>query len=111
MKQLHQLWREDDGGLTFEWVLLVTILTIGIVSGLAAARDGIIDEFGDVTQAAIALDQSYRVDLPIDVTIHIFPNGQGSSDSEFVDGPPTFNDDNRVAPGGPDQAAESDIPS
>ena len=57
MKKLAHIWSEDDGVLTFEWVLLLTILTIGIVGGLAAARDGIIDELGDVTEAAIALDR------------------------------------------------------
>lgn len=96
MKLLHTIWREDEGVLSFEWVLLVTILTIGIVGGLAAARDGIIDELGDVTQAAIALDQSYRVDLPPDVTIHSPPAAQGSSDSQFVDNVTNFDDTQRV---------------
>src|SRR5687768_2455294 len=56
---LVSMWRDDDGVLSFEWVLLVTLLTIGIVSGLAGARDAIIDELGDVAQAMLALDQSY----------------------------------------------------
>ena len=32
-KLLTKVWKEEDGVLTFEWVLLVTLLTIGIVSG------------------------------------------------------------------------------
>lgn len=59
---LKAAWREDDGVLSFEWVLLVTLLTIGIVSGLAAARDAIIDELSDVAEAAISIDQSYSLD-------------------------------------------------
>ncbi len=62
MKRLLALWTEDDGVLSFEWTLLLTLLTIGIVAGLAAARDAIIDELGDVAEAAQAFDQSYSLD-------------------------------------------------
>lgn len=61
MKILHQMWRENDGVLSFEWTLLLTLLTIGIVSGLSAARDAIIDELGDVAEAAQGIDQSYSL--------------------------------------------------
>ena len=30
-KYMQRIWSEDDGVLSFEWVLLVTLLTIGIV--------------------------------------------------------------------------------
>jgi Flp pilus assembly pilin Flp len=59
---LRQLWQEDDGVLSFEWVLLATLLAIGIVGGLAAARDGFIDEMGDIAEGIICLDQSYTID-------------------------------------------------
>jgi Flp pilus assembly pilin Flp len=59
MNRLLAVWTEEDGVLSFEWTLLLTLLTIGIVSGLAAARDAIIDELGDVAQAAQAFDQSF----------------------------------------------------
>ena len=42
--KLRGLWAETDGLMAFEWVLLVTLLTIGIVSGIAGARDAIVDE-------------------------------------------------------------------
>jgi Flp pilus assembly pilin Flp len=61
MNRLAQLWREDDGVLSFEWTLLLTLLTIGIVGGLAAARDAIIDELGDVAEAAQGIDQSFSL--------------------------------------------------
>ena len=59
MSRFYLIWTEDDGVLSFEWTLLLTLLTLGIVGGLAAARDAIIDELGDVAQAAQAFDQSY----------------------------------------------------
>lgn len=52
-------WQEEDGVLSFEWSLLVVLLVFGIVSGLCAARDGIIDELSDQAAAILAFDQSY----------------------------------------------------
>jgi Flp pilus assembly pilin Flp len=51
--------REEDGVLSFEWTLLVVLLVVGIVSGVAAGRDVIIDELGDTAEAVLAFDQSY----------------------------------------------------
>lgn len=56
---LARAWQEDDGILSFEWTLLVVLLVFGIVAGLCAARDGIIDELSDQAAAILALDQSY----------------------------------------------------
>jgi Flp pilus assembly pilin Flp len=85
MKMLSQMWHEEDGVLTFEWVLLVTLLTIGIVSGLAAARDAIIDELGDVAQAMLALDQSFIIDTPLDVQVHDTLSSGSGAPSQFSD--------------------------
>jgi hypothetical protein len=109
MARLRLLWTQDDGVLSFEWVLLVTILTIGIVSGIAAARDAIIDELGDVVEAAIALDQSYRVDYAPDITIHNFPAAQCGSDSQYTDQATQFNDCGRTSNAGQD--AQDDGPA
>lgn len=83
-KVLARVWMEEDGVLSFEWVLLVTLLTIGIVSGLSAARDAIIDELGDVAQAMLALDQSYTISFPLDIDVHT-SDSSSASDSAFTD--------------------------
>jgi Flp pilus assembly pilin Flp len=83
-KVLARVWKEEDGVLSFEWILLLTLLTIGIVSGVAAARDAIIDEFGDVAQAMLALDQSYTIDFPLLVQVHA-ASTSSASDSSFTD--------------------------
>ena len=85
MPHFTRIFIEDDGVLTFEWVLMVTIVVIGIVSGIAASRDAIIDELGDTAAAMLALDQSYRIDYAPDITIHTYPARAGGSDSEFTD--------------------------
>jgi Flp pilus assembly pilin Flp len=70
MKQLlNQAWREDDGVLSFEWTLLVTLVVIGAVGGVAAARDAISDELGDVAQAMLALDGTYTIQMPLELAI------------------------------------------
>jgi hypothetical protein len=77
-------WKEEEGFLTFEWVLLVTLLTIGAVSGVAAVRDATIDELGDVAQAMLSLDQSYTIDDPLHIAVHA-PSRSAASDSRFRD--------------------------
>ena len=84
MKVLSKMWKEEEGVLTFEWVLLVTLLTIGVVGGIAAARDAIIDELSDVAEAMLALDQSYRIDAPLHVDVHAVSTSN-ASDSQFID--------------------------
>ena len=94
MKSLmKRMWTEDDGVLAFEWILLVTLLVIGIVGGVAAVRDAIIDELGDVAQAMLALDQSYTVLHPLLMEVHDAAD-QGASNSGFVDAA-AFQDCNR----------------
>ena len=82
---LKRIWSDQDGVLTFEWILLVTLLTIGIVGGLAAVRDAIIDELGDVAQAMLALDQSYEIDSPLAITVIHAQSDSTASDSSFMD--------------------------
>lgn len=77
-------WQEQDGVLSFEWMLLVSLLTIGVVGGVAASRDAVIDELGDVAQAMQALDASYTIDFPLVFTIDGVGTG-GASDSGFQD--------------------------
>lgn len=100
MKHLFErMWREDDGVLSFEWTTLTSLLTVGVVSGVAAVRDATIDEMGDLSQAMISLDQSYYIQPPLAVQVHSggFGNGfvsaggfgfgaTGASDSGFIDG-------------------------
>ena len=95
MKRLLSIWHEEDGVLSFEWTLLLTLLTIGIVGGLAAARDAIIDELGDVAEAAESIDQSYSL-APISFTFGMMGDPFffmfTSAGSSFTDDPELFTD-------------------
>jgi Flp pilus assembly pilin Flp len=106
---LQNLWKEEDGVLAFEWTLLVTLLTIGIVSGLAAARDAIIDELGDVAQAMLAVDQSYTIDFPLEARVHETTIISSASDSAFTDAASYIDCTRTAAPVG--QPAQDDNPA
>ena len=82
---LNRVWREDEGVLTFEWILLITVLVIGIVGGLSAVRDAVITELGDVAEAMISLDQSYTISHPWDIQTPDC-DYDGASDSQYQDG-------------------------
>ncbi len=59
---VNRIWNEEQGVLTFEWILLITLLVIGIVGAYSAVRDGVIDELGDVAEAVVNIDQSWTVE-------------------------------------------------
>ena len=67
---MNRILREENGVLTFEWILLITVLVIGIVGGLSAVRDALIDECGDVSEGVVSLDQSYWINAPIQASLY-----------------------------------------
>jgi hypothetical protein len=101
---INRMWQEDDGVLSFEWVLLITLVCIGIVGGLAAARDAIIDELGDIAEALISFDQSYVI-AAVDLNGDGDTTDPGEAQQTFIDTPAEFVDCGR---GGPDGQAASD---
>jgi Flp pilus assembly pilin Flp len=48
--------RKRRGVLTLEWVLLITVVIIGIIGGLGAVRGAILGELKDLAQAIQALN-------------------------------------------------------
>jgi hypothetical protein len=62
--RVKNIWDQDQGQLTFEWILLITLIVIGVVGGYSAVRDGVIDELADIAGAIIAVDQSFTTESP-----------------------------------------------
>ena len=56
-----QIVNEESGVLTFEWVLLVTLVVIGLVAGMSTVRDTTNSEINDLATVTMALEQSYGV--------------------------------------------------
>ena len=50
--------RKRLGVLTFEWILLISLLVIGIVGGLSAVRNALICELTDLADCIAALNVS-----------------------------------------------------
>ncbi len=48
--------RTRRGILTFEWILLISLLVIGIIGGLAAVRDALCSELDDLADCIAALN-------------------------------------------------------
>lgn len=84
MAVVQKIWAEEEGLLSFEWTLLVTLLTIGAVSGMTAARDAIVDELGDTAEVMLAIDQSYTINFPLNNDVHV-GDGSSAANSGFVD--------------------------
>src|SRR5688572_26351588 len=89
-RTLKLMWQEDDGVLSFEWTMLAVVVVFGIVGGLAAARDAILDELGDTAEAYLSIDQSYSL-----AAFGPF------NESVFIDAGHTFVDCDRGGPFGP----------
>ena len=113
----RRLWTEQDGVLSFEWTLLLTLLVIGVVSGLAGARDAIIDELGDAAQAMLALDDSYVLDQPLQLLVDLDGAGPGTAvepgsaaGSSFTDAQ-SFTDCGRVGVTAQNQPGQTDSDS
>lgn len=105
---LQKLWNEEDGVLSFEWTILLTLLVVGIVGGVAAVRDSIIDELGDAAQVMQAVDQSYTLAFPLQVSVHAAATSSGSN-SAFVDAL-NYVDCDTSFPGPPDQQIAPGVP-
>jgi hypothetical protein len=75
------MWHETDGVLSFEWTMLASLLTVGVVAGMASVRDAVTDEMADLSVAMTSLDQSYRIQGPLVISVHTpdFYNGWGGS--------------------------------
>ena len=52
---LGRLRRDVRGGVFVEYILVLTIVGIGVIVGLAVLRDALIDELGDLALAIKAI--------------------------------------------------------
>jgi Flp pilus assembly pilin Flp len=60
MSLLARLWRDDCGALiATEWVFVATILVLGIITGLVAVRQAVINELDEFANAVLSLNQSF----------------------------------------------------
>jgi Flp pilus assembly pilin Flp len=56
---LWTLWRDDAGVVALEYLLLATIVGLGLVVGLAAVENALNSELTELANVIMVLDQSY----------------------------------------------------
>jgi Flp pilus assembly pilin Flp len=52
---LRSLWQATDGGVFVEYLLLLTIVGIGVITGLTAVRAALLAELMDLAAAMAAM--------------------------------------------------------
>ena len=89
-KSTIRLLRDDTGVLSsIDYILFVTIMTIGAVVGLATVRDAVMQQFGDISVAVENLDQSYTVDITFrNGSTQRFGWADGTSPTDVAGDPP-----------------------
>ena len=57
----RKLWNDDGGfaGNTIEWLFMIAILIIGLITGWVAVRQAILSELVETGQSFMALNQSF----------------------------------------------------
>ena len=78
-KMFAELWADDRGLVATEYLMLGTMLTAGMASGLAAMRDATTAEMQQYSQSVHAVTQAYRAQalqsLPRVQASHSFAGG------------------------------------
>jgi len=56
-----KLWKDDAGIVALEYLLVATIIGLGLVVGLSSLSAAINVELSELAQAILALDQGYAI--------------------------------------------------
>lgn len=59
MRKLMQLWNDDAGIVALEYLLVATIVGLGLVVGLSSLEIALDNELIELANAITALDQTY----------------------------------------------------
>ena len=84
---LKRLLVHDEGVLTFEWILLLTLVVIGVIGGIAGIRDAVIHEAQGTSGAIVSLDQGYILEPPLAVGVDsLTPSNSGCTSGATLSG-------------------------
>ena len=62
MNNMHSLWNDDAGTVYLEYLILATILGLGVIVGVASLRSALTAEYVELSSSILALDQGISVD-------------------------------------------------
>lgn len=61
--------REEQGALhSVEFILIGTLVSIGVIVGLTEYRNAVVQEYGDVAASLLHLDQSWTMEIVTSVS-------------------------------------------
>src|SRR5947209_15638647 len=83
---LRKLWQDDAGIVALEYLLVATIVGLGLVVGLAALYEALTAELTELSNAILALDQSYEFTGLTTFSGGNTSGGEGSSGTGVVIG-------------------------
>ncbi len=63
LKKQHGKRSNRRGVLTLEWILIVTVLVIGVIGGLGAVRNATVAELGDLAEAIESLNVKTQAEI------------------------------------------------
>ncbi len=66
---MKHIMRDESGVRTFECILLITLLVIGIIGGVAVIRDALIIESAETAGAIVGLSQDYAATGPWNIEV------------------------------------------
>ncbi|MDO4551876.1 MAG: hypothetical protein Q4C96_11585 [Planctomycetia bacterium] len=91
---LKRILKEESGFITFEWIMLMTVLVTGIGGTVATTHQALTSELTDVADAIISLDQSYYISSPWEINTpgdYFYGNSwDGAAGSFFLDHRPNL---------------------
>jgi Flp pilus assembly pilin Flp len=61
MNLFRKLWKDDAGTVGLEYLLVATIVGLGIIVGLAAVDSALNTELTELANAILALSQGYQI--------------------------------------------------
>lgn len=75
MKLLQKLWNDEHGAInSIELILIGSVVLLGLIVGLAAYRDSLVNELADTARGIEALNQSYSYSADLDPDTGGFQN-------------------------------------
>lgn len=73
---IKRIWNDDEGVLTLEWILLLSLIVIGVIVAISSVRDALTDQLHGLTGAISSLDTSYNIPPPVSIYVDYFPCNQ-----------------------------------
>lgn len=67
-RRISRKRRARRGVLTFEWILLISLLVIGIIGGLSSVRNALLCELKDLSECIESLNMCSCSDTPCSST-------------------------------------------